>query len=176
MQIEEFRWWRRVRSIERERFRILAIVGGGFTGLSAALHLAQVTCRGHAFTVPCFPSERTPTMTSIFQRVARRALLLASVATLTVCVTAHAQATFKVTTIPEEAASEQIRKFGPMVKYLERTLGIAAGETTADGRTIQVPVEIEVASEFRYREPPLEARLSSPSITPSTVMLAPPAV
>ena len=62
-------------------------------------------------------------MTSFFQRVARRARLLASVATLTVCVTAHAQATFKVTTIPEEAASEQIRKFGPMVKYLERTLG-----------------------------------------------------
>lgn len=30
---------------------------------------------------------------------------------------------FKVTTIPEEAATEQIRKFGPIVKYLERVLG-----------------------------------------------------
>ena len=29
----------------------------------------------------------------------------------------------RVTSIPEEAASEQIRKFGPLVKYLERTLG-----------------------------------------------------
>ena len=29
----------------------------------------------------------------------------------------------KVTTIPEEAATEQMRKFGPLTKYLERTLG-----------------------------------------------------
>jgi len=36
---------------------------------------------------------------------------------------ANAQQTFKVTTIPEEAASEQLRKFGPLVKYLERQLG-----------------------------------------------------
>jgi len=36
---------------------------------------------------------------------------------------AYAQQTFKVTTIPEEAASEQLRKFGPLVKYLERQLG-----------------------------------------------------
>jgi phosphonate transport system substrate-binding protein len=32
--------------------------------------------------------------------------------------------TFKVTTIPEEAAQEQIRKFGPIVKYLEGKLGM----------------------------------------------------
>ncbi|WP_066270586.1 putative selenate ABC transporter substrate-binding protein [Hydrogenophaga palleronii] len=62
-------------------------------------------------------------MTSIFHRVARRARLLAAVAAFSVSVGAQAQATFKVTTIPEEAASEQIRKYGPMVKYLERTLG-----------------------------------------------------
>lgn len=37
---------------------------------------------------------------------------------------AHAQQTLKVTTIPEEAATEQVRKFGPLVKYLERTLGM----------------------------------------------------
>lgn len=36
---------------------------------------------------------------------------------------AQAQTVFKVTTIPEEAATEQVRKFGPLVKYLERTLG-----------------------------------------------------
>jgi len=35
----------------------------------------------------------------------------------------HAQQVFKVTTIPEEAASEQLRKFGPLVKYFERQLG-----------------------------------------------------
>jgi phosphonate transport system substrate-binding protein len=60
-------------------------------------------------------------------RVARVARLLATVAlaatALTTATLAQAQAVFKVTTIPEEAASEQIRKFGPMVKYLERTLG-----------------------------------------------------
>ena len=34
-----------------------------------------------------------------------------------------AQQVFRVTTIPEEAATEQLRKFGPLVKYLERQLG-----------------------------------------------------
>ena len=36
---------------------------------------------------------------------------------------AFAQETFKVTTIPEEAATEQTRKFGPIARYLERQLG-----------------------------------------------------
>jgi phosphonate transport system substrate-binding protein len=34
-----------------------------------------------------------------------------------------AQTVLRVTTIPEEAATEQIRKFGPLTRYLERTLG-----------------------------------------------------
>jgi phosphonate transport system substrate-binding protein len=34
------------------------------------------------------------------------------------------QAVLKITTIPEEAATEQVRKFGPITKYLERTLGM----------------------------------------------------
>jgi phosphonate transport system substrate-binding protein len=62
-------------------------------------------------------------MASTFHRVARRARLLLALAALSTAALAQAQAVFKVTTIPEEAASEQIRKFGPMVKYLERTLG-----------------------------------------------------
>lgn len=37
---------------------------------------------------------------------------------------ALAQQVLRVTTIPEEAATEQIRKFGPLVKYLERQLGM----------------------------------------------------
>jgi phosphonate transport system substrate-binding protein len=37
--------------------------------------------------------------------------------------TASAQSVFRVTTIPEEAATEQTRKFGPIVKYLESKLG-----------------------------------------------------
>jgi phosphonate transport system substrate-binding protein len=49
------------------------------------------------------------------------ALLVAAVSFSAV---AHAQQTLKVTTIPEEAASEQVRKFGPIVKYLERTMGM----------------------------------------------------
>jgi phosphonate transport system substrate-binding protein len=36
----------------------------------------------------------------------------------------QAQQVFKVTTIPEEAATEQTRKFGPIVKYLESALGM----------------------------------------------------
>ena len=37
---------------------------------------------------------------------------------------ASAQDVLRVSTIPEEAASEQIRKFTPLVKYLERRLGM----------------------------------------------------
>lgn len=36
----------------------------------------------------------------------------------------HAQQVLRVTTIPEEAATEQIRKFTPLVNYLEKTLGM----------------------------------------------------
>ena len=46
--------------------------------------------------------------------------LFASAFTLSV----QAQQTLKVTTIPEEAATEQVRKFGPLVKYLERATGM----------------------------------------------------
>lgn len=35
-----------------------------------------------------------------------------------------AQQVLRVTTIPEEAATEQMRKFGPLVRYLERQLGM----------------------------------------------------
>ena len=51
-------------------------------------------------------------------RVLFAAVILAASATAV-----SAQQVFKVTTIPEEAATEQIRKFGPIVKYLERVLG-----------------------------------------------------
>ena len=62
-------------------------------------------------------------MTSLLQRITRWVCLLSAMAALTVATGAQAQATLKVTTIPEEAASEQIRKFGPLVRYLERSLG-----------------------------------------------------
>ena len=37
---------------------------------------------------------------------------------------AHAQQVLRVTTIPEEAATEQIRKFTPLATYLEKKLGM----------------------------------------------------
>jgi phosphonate transport system substrate-binding protein len=37
---------------------------------------------------------------------------------------AHAQSAFRVTTIPEEAATEQVRKFTPLANYLEKALGM----------------------------------------------------
>jgi len=37
---------------------------------------------------------------------------------------AQAQQVFRVTTIPEEAATEQIRKFTPLAAYLEKQLGV----------------------------------------------------
>jgi phosphonate transport system substrate-binding protein len=57
---------------------------------------------------------------------ARRALAAGAVAVglCSLSSLALAQQTFKVTTIPEEAATEQVRKFGPLVKYLERQLGM----------------------------------------------------
>ena len=36
----------------------------------------------------------------------------------------HAQQVFRVTTIPEEAATEQVRKFTPLATYLEKQLGV----------------------------------------------------
>jgi phosphonate transport system substrate-binding protein len=38
--------------------------------------------------------------------------------------TTFAQPVFKVTTIPEEAATEQVRKFTPLATYLEKQLGV----------------------------------------------------
>jgi phosphonate transport system substrate-binding protein len=37
---------------------------------------------------------------------------------------AQAQTVFRVTTIPEEAATEQVRKFTPLATYLEKALGL----------------------------------------------------
>ena len=54
-------------------------------------------------------------------------MLRTLIGTLLVCLTAahaSAQDVLRVSTIPEEAASEQIRKFTPLVKYLERRLGV----------------------------------------------------
>jgi phosphonate transport system substrate-binding protein len=58
---------------------------------------------------------RTPFQT------ARRALLLAAGL---IAVGAQAQPVFRVTTIPEEAATEQVRKFTPLAQYLEKQLGV----------------------------------------------------
>jgi phosphonate transport system substrate-binding protein len=57
----------------------------------------------------------------------RRGLAAAGAALLALALTspaALAQGVLRVTTIPEEAASEQLRKFAPLVKYLERQLGM----------------------------------------------------
>jgi phosphonate transport system substrate-binding protein len=43
---------------------------------------------------------------------------------LAISASAFAQQVLRVTTIPEEAATEQVRKFGPLTKYLERTQGM----------------------------------------------------
>ena len=51
----------------------------------------------------------------------RRAL--AAAALLATATAVHAQ-TLRVTTIPEEAATEQIRKFTPLATYLEKELGV----------------------------------------------------
>ena len=40
------------------------------------------------------------------------------------CASAQAQTVFRVTTIPEEAATEQVRKFTPLATYLEKRLSM----------------------------------------------------
>jgi phosphonate transport system substrate-binding protein len=58
-------------------------------------------------------------------RTTRRAAMTAVVASLgLLALGAQAQQVFRVTTIPEEAATEQVRKFTPLAQYLERTLGM----------------------------------------------------
>jgi phosphonate transport system substrate-binding protein len=67
--------------------------------------------------------RRTPRAPSLL----RRGLASMGAGLLVLALTgtaALAQGVFRVTTIPEEAASEQLRKFAPMVKYLERQLGM----------------------------------------------------
>jgi phosphonate transport system substrate-binding protein len=51
-----------------------------------------------------------------------RALAAAAAFALTAAL--HAQPVFRVTTIPEEAATEQVRKFAPIATYLEKKLGM----------------------------------------------------
>jgi phosphonate transport system substrate-binding protein len=56
-----------------------------------------------------------------------RAHLLRSMAACTLLAfgaLAQAQQVFRVTTIPEEAATEQVRKFTPLAAYLEKRLGM----------------------------------------------------
>jgi phosphonate transport system substrate-binding protein len=59
--------------------------------------------------------------------LSKRRLLhnLAGVSLVLACsATAQAQSVFRVTTIPEEAATEQVRKFTPLAAYLEKRLGV----------------------------------------------------
>jgi len=69
-------------------------------------------------------------MTQSFPLGARRRLLAASafasalVLGLSVAAPVQAQQLLRVTTIPEEAATEQLRKFGPISRYLERKMGM----------------------------------------------------
>jgi phosphonate transport system substrate-binding protein len=71
--------------------------------------------------------DQLPRRTARAPSLLRRGLASAGAALLALALTgtaALAQGVFRVTTIPEEAASEQLRKFAPMVKYLERQLGM----------------------------------------------------
>ncbi len=63
-------------------------------------------------------------MNPVWPLLARR-LLLSGMAVLTfAAATVHAQPVLKVSTIPEEAATEQVRKFTPLAEYLSQALGM----------------------------------------------------
>jgi phosphonate transport system substrate-binding protein len=57
-------------------------------------------------------------------RPSRASKVLMTCALLAFGTVASAQQVLRVTTIPEEAATEQIRKFTPLVNHLEKTLGV----------------------------------------------------
>lgn len=59
-----------------------------------------------------------------FRPLTRRGTLLAALALLSTQMPVEAQQAFRVTTIPEEAATEQVRKFTPLATYLEKALGM----------------------------------------------------
>ena len=69
---------------------------------------------------------------------------------------AHAQQIFRVTTIPEEAATEQVRKFTPLASYLEKKLGVKVEFTPVSDYPAAVevlinpniPMKIRVSSAF----------------------------
>jgi phosphonate transport system substrate-binding protein len=61
---------------------------------------------------------------SLFKGVLQGALAVTSAFSIAPLIAQAQPQTLKVTTIPEEAATEQIRKFGPIVKYLERVMGM----------------------------------------------------
>ncbi len=72
---------------------------------------------------------QTLSLSSRLHSSSRKSLATLAMATLALTsfgfmAKAQAQQVFKVTTIPEEAATEQTRKFGPIVKYLEAALGM----------------------------------------------------
>ena len=70
------------------------------------------------------PTRPAPALTAPAPRRWALAALLSLAALGTVATAQAQQQVLKVTTIPEEAATEQVRKFGPLVKYLENAMGM----------------------------------------------------
>jgi phosphonate transport system substrate-binding protein len=62
--------------------------------------------------------------TTPFSRTKRALLTCAVLASAGFASLAQAQQVLRVTTIPEEAATEQIRKFTPLANYLEKAMGM----------------------------------------------------
>ena len=57
--------------------------------------------------------------------ISRRLFSVAAIALAAgISVSAHAEQVLRVTTIPEEAATEQIRKFEPLAAYLSKAVGM----------------------------------------------------
>ena len=69
-------------------------------------------------------SRARPSVPPILRSLLRAALAGSATLALLSAPAQAQQPVLKVTTIPEEAATEQMRKFGPLTKYLERTLSM----------------------------------------------------
>ena len=96
-------------------------------GYGAQLHASQAgTSEPHSSTTRQKGNImfRTSTHSRFIIASLFRSTLAALGFTVLLAAPALAQQTLKVTTIPEEAATEQIRKFGPLTRYLERMVGM----------------------------------------------------
>jgi len=115
---------------------LAALVGAGIL-LGRSLEISATTFVGDLFCLAAgifyafylLPAQRAraalgPWTVLLLVSLIAAPLLLAIALAAGFSVSAHAEQVLKVSTIPEEAATEQIRKFEPLANYLSKAVGM----------------------------------------------------